>query len=133
MIKMSWKDAIRKNDYERYYDFGDRSGKGRVDNDEIEHYFNPIGLQKFLEYRLKRATKSLEFYGNEKYKDEGEIIEEDESKVFEEYINMLQGEIKHLMNFIPRYMKLANEIEDLGEYYEDLDEFLQKHISLIGG
>ena len=130
---MSWKDAIRKNDNERYYDFGDRSGKGRVDIDEIEHYFNPRGFQKFLEWRLKRATKSLEWYENEEYKDEGEIIPEYQSKVFEEYINMLKREIKHLKDFIPRYMKIANEIEDWNEYYEDLNEFLQKHISLIGG
>ena len=112
---MSWQDILK--DFESNKEFKD---------------YNIEELKKFLMYRLNRAIKSLEFYENEKYKDEGEIIEEDESKVFEEYINMLKGEIKHLKNFIPRYMKLANEIEDLNEYYEDLDKFREEHFSLIG-
>ena len=118
---MNWENTLRKNDEDELDFLGDR-----------RNLFQTSELQKFLMYRLNRATKMLKFYENEEYKDEGEIIPEYQSKVFEEYINRLKREIKYLKDFIPRYMKLADEIEDLSEYYEDLDDFLQEHGSLIG-
>ena len=95
---MTWKDMIKKN-------FKSPKKLGKLFSSAKE-------LHRFLEYRLDRIENNIKFYNENEE-------EYDSVSNAKEYRKSLEKEYNELMRFIPNYVNMLGELEDLKKIIEE--------------